>query len=82
MYHYRASKAALNQYMRTFALDPATSGITTMVMSPGWVRTDMGGPKATLSVEESVSGMIGVIDQLTPAQNGQWLDYKGAPHSW
>ena len=82
LYHYRASKAALNQYMRTFALDPTNRGITTIVMNPGWVRTDMGGPSATLSVEESVKSMIQVIDGLTPERSGQWLDYAGRPHPW
>ena len=63
-YHYGASKAALNHYMRTFAFDPLTRGLTTVVLNPGWVRTDMGGPNATLSVEESVDGMMAVIDGL------------------
>ena len=81
-FHYGASKAALNHYMRTFAFDPLTRGIITIVMNPGWVRTDMGGPNATLSVEESVGGMIRVIDGLTPEQNGQWLAYTGEPHAW
>ena len=81
-FHYGASKAALNQYMRSFAFDPLTRGIITIVMNPGWVRTDMGGPNATLSVEESVGGMIRVIDGLTPEQNGQWLAYTGEPHAW
>ena len=81
-FHYGASKAALNHYMRSFAFDPLTGGLTTIVMNPGWVRTDMGGPNATLSVEESVGGMIQVIDGLTPEQNGQWLDYTGQPQPW
>lgn len=81
-FHYGASKAALNQYMRSFAFDPLTRGLTTIVMNPGWVRTDMGGPHATLSVEESVGGMIHVIDGLTPGQNGQWFDYTGQPQPW
>lgn len=81
-HHYSASKAALNQYMRSYAADAAKLGITVVMLSPGWVRTDMGGPNATLSPEESVAGMIRVIDGITPQQNSAWFNYDGQPVPW
>ena len=81
-YHYGASKAALNHYTRSLAAEVATERIIAIVMSPGWVRTDMGGPGATLSPEESVAGMIKVIDRLTPEQSGEFLNWNGASLPW
>ena len=48
-YAYRTSKAAVNMVVRSLALDLAPAGITCIVVNPGWVRTDMGGPRGTLS---------------------------------
>ena len=81
-YHYGASKAALNHYMRSFAFDPKSKGLITVVLSPGWVRTDMGGPEASLSPEESVRNMVLVIERLKAKANGAFLDYRGQPQSW
>jgi NAD(P)-dependent dehydrogenase (short-subunit alcohol dehydrogenase family) len=81
-YHYSASKAALNQYMRSFAQDARPLGITVLVLSPGWVRTDMGGPNATLSPGESVAGMIRIIDRITPEDTSSWFNYDGTPVAW
>lgn len=81
-YHYSASKAALNMYMRSLAADLGPSGIITVVLSPGWVSTDMGGPQAPLTPEQSVQGMARVIAGLTPEQNGGFLDYRGHKQAW
>jgi NAD(P)-dependent dehydrogenase (short-subunit alcohol dehydrogenase family) len=81
-YHYSASKAALNQYMRSFAGEAKPLGITVLILSPGWVRTDMGGKNATLSPEESVAGMIRIIDRITPEQTSSWFNYDGQPVQW
>ncbi len=81
-YAYRASKAALNQLLRTLALELQPDGFTIVAISPGWVRTDMGGPRATLSAAESVEGMLGVIDRLTPADTNRFLDYRGQSLAW
>ncbi len=51
-------------------------------MHPGWVRTDMGGAGAPLSVEDSVSGIRRVIDQLTPEQHGRFMTWDGREHPW
>jgi NAD(P)-dependent dehydrogenase (short-subunit alcohol dehydrogenase family) len=81
-YYYAASKAALNMAMRSFAGDGAASGIVTVVMNPGWVRTDMGTSAAPLAPDESVSGMIKVIDGLTSADNSRFLNWQGGEDRW
>jgi len=78
---YRASKAAANSVLKDCST--ALAGRATCVsFHPGWVRTDMGGAGADLSVEQSVSGMRGVIARLTPADNGRFLDHDGSPIAW
>lgn len=81
-YAYRSSKAALNMVINLLANDWREDGITTLALHPGWVRTDMGGPQAPLSPEESVGGMRKVIATLTPAGSGTYLDYAGKPIAW
>ena len=82
MYAYRASKAALNSVMKAMSLDLKARGITAIPLHPGWVRTDMGGPNADISPEESVTGMKKVIDRLTPADSGKFLTYSGETLPW
>jgi NAD(P)-dependent dehydrogenase (short-subunit alcohol dehydrogenase family) len=79
---YRSSKAALNMAWRNLALDYARDGIAVAVISPGWVQTDMGGPNATISVEESVAGMRRVIEALSPRQSGRFLSWDGRELPW
>jgi NAD(P)-dependent dehydrogenase (short-subunit alcohol dehydrogenase family) len=81
-YGYRASKTALNQLNRSLANELRPEGFTCAAMHPGWVRTDMGGAGADLTVEQSVSHMVRVIDGLTPKQSGAFLNYDGAPLPW
>jgi NAD(P)-dependent dehydrogenase (short-subunit alcohol dehydrogenase family) len=61
---YRSSKAAVNMVMRSAAIDLAPRGITCVLINPGWVKTDMGGPDATLSPQQSVSAMRRLIETL------------------
>jgi NAD(P)-dependent dehydrogenase (short-subunit alcohol dehydrogenase family) len=77
---YRASKAALNMAVRSAAADYPDA--TFVAMSPGWVRTDMGGTNAPLSVEESVRGMLEVIDRLKVEDSGTYRDYAGRSVLW
>jgi NAD(P)-dependent dehydrogenase (short-subunit alcohol dehydrogenase family) len=79
---YRTSKAAVNMAMRARAFQLKPRGITVAVINPGWVKTDMGGPNATLTVEASVTAMRAVLDGLTPAQSGSFLNYTGAAYPW
>ena len=76
---YRASKAALNAFWHGLAKE---IDVPLVLLHPGWVRTDMGGPSAPLPVAESVSGMRRVIERLTPARSGAFLDYRGEEIPW
>jgi NAD(P)-dependent dehydrogenase (short-subunit alcohol dehydrogenase family) len=77
---YRVSKAALDMAVRCacFAFPAATF----VAMSPGWVRTDMGGPDAAISVDESVGGMLRVIEGLTIADTGTFRNHAGRKLAW
>lgn len=81
-YGYRASKCALNMVSRSLALDLAPEGFTCLVLHPGWVRTDMGGAQAPLSVQESVRGMLALLDAASPEHSGEFRDYTGAAVPW
>jgi NAD(P)-dependent dehydrogenase (short-subunit alcohol dehydrogenase family) len=81
-YGYRESKAALNMFNRSLAVELADEGFTCVVMSPGWVQTDMGGSEAPLAPAESIGGMRTVIDGLTPADSGTFRNYDGETMPW
>jgi NAD(P)-dependent dehydrogenase (short-subunit alcohol dehydrogenase family) len=81
-YIYRTSKTALNMAVKCLAGDVKARGISCAVIHPGWVRTDMGGPSATLSPEESVTGMRKVLAGVTLAGSGSFLNYDGAQIPW
>ena len=79
---YRASKAALNMAMRTYSVELSADGICCLVLSPGWVQTDMGGSGATLAPEESVRRMRKILDAAGPAQSGHFYHHTGAEFPW
>lgn len=81
-YAYRMSKAAMNMAARVLAFDEAMAGITTVTMAPGWVRTDMGGPSASLAPEESARALLAVIQRLDAADNGGFYRYDGVELDW
>ncbi len=81
-YGYRASKAALNQFNRSLSAEFAPLGFHTLCMHPGWVRTDMGGPNATLSTEESVKSMLAVLAKAREVASGSFLNFDGKPLPW
>ena len=81
-YLYRTSKTALNMATKSLSIDLAPRGITAIVLHPGWVQTDMGGPNALITVQESVSGMRKVIDGLTLAKSGKFYAYDGKEIPW
>jgi len=79
---YRSSKAAVNMAMRSAAIDLRPRGISCVVLNPGWVRTDMGGPNATLPVEASVTAMRRLIERLGAEQSGKFFNYDGREYPW
>ncbi|WP_430396074.1 SDR family oxidoreductase [Ferrovibrio sp.] len=81
-YVYRSSKAGVNAAMHALALDLKPQGITAIVAHPGWVRTDMGGSGADISVQESVAGLTSVIARATLADSGKFFNYDGAELAW
>lgn len=81
-YAYSASKAALNMMTKRLAVEAKTMGIIAIVIQPGWVMTDMGGPKAHITKEESVTGMLRVIDNLTFRDSGKFLGWDGKEIPW
>jgi NAD(P)-dependent dehydrogenase (short-subunit alcohol dehydrogenase family) len=81
-YIYRSSKAALNMVAKTLAIDLASRGITVVLFHPGWVRTDMGGPGALITTEESVSAMRSKIGTLHASDSGKFFNFDGRPLPW
>ena len=79
---YRSSKAAVNMVMRSAAIDLAPRHITCVLLSPGWVKTDMGGPGAKLTPQQSVSAMRRLIAKLGPDDSGKFLHYDGREYPW
>lgn len=81
-YPYRASKTALNQLTVSLANELRGEGFTCVMVHPGWVKTDMGGPNATLTPEQSIGGMLTLMDGLKPADSGKFFDYSGKILPW
>lgn len=81
-YSYRSSKSALNMGVRSLTIDLEAKGIATVLLHPGWVITDMTGPNAQITTEESVNGMRRVIDALTDVKSGSFIRYNGEPIAW
>ena len=79
---YRASKAALNTLMRSFAARHASDTRAMALIAPGWVRTEMGGPEGRLSIEESIPNVVNVMMSLEGARGLQYLDYLGQTVPW
>lgn len=79
---YRASKAALNTLMRSFAARHADDGGTYLVIAPGWVRTDMGGPNALLDIETGIPGVVDAIAQRSGAGGVTYVNYQNQILPW
>ena len=82
MYIYRSSKTGLNQVVKSLSVDLKSKGITVVSLHPGWVKTDMGGPNAPVSIDKSIEGMIKVIDRTDIKDTGRFLNYDGTELPW
>lgn len=81
-YAYRSSKTALNMAMVNAAHELKNRGITILLAHPGWVQTDMGGPTAPVSIEQSITGLRRIVDKATQAETGHFYDYTGKQLPW
>jgi len=81
-YIYRSSKTALNAVVKSLAIDLAPRWHAVAALHPGWVLTDMGGPNALIDTKTSVSGLMQVIDGLSPDNSGKFYNYDGSEIPW
>ncbi|AOT11032.1 SDR family oxidoreductase [Pseudoalteromonas luteoviolacea] len=81
-YIYRSSKAALNSVVKSLSNDLLPHGIKTVALHPGWVKTEMGGPNALITPQESALGLKRVLDELQDEQSGSFLSYDGSKIPW
>ncbi|PWE18139.1 short-chain dehydrogenase [Marinicauda salina] len=81
-YVYRASKAALNAIGKSLSIDLKDRGVIVLILHPGWVRTDMGGPNGLLTIQESVDGELDLIARANPAMSGRFFHVNGQDLPW
>ena len=79
---YRVSKSALNMVGQLLRHDLQTIGGSAVLLCPGWVATDMGGPGASLTPQQSVRGMLARIDEQHNELSGRFVGYDGSPRPW
>ncbi|HEX4261718.1 MAG TPA: SDR family oxidoreductase [Acetobacteraceae bacterium] len=79
---YRASKAALNTLMRSFAARHPGDPRPMVLMAPGWVRTELGGPEARLNIEDSIPNLVNTLTSQSGKSGLQYLDYLGRTVPW
>lgn len=79
---YATTKAALNMLAKGLSAALAPRGVITVALSPGWVRTDMGGEGAPLAAPASVKGLRKVLEQLRREDSGHFFAYDGSPVPW
>ncbi|OUW04640.1 MAG: hypothetical protein CBD16_01830 [Betaproteobacteria bacterium TMED156] len=79
-YGYRISKTALNMFCKSFSID--YPNLTSVVLHPGWVKTDMGGSNATTTIDESVLGITNFIFKMDGNSSGKFFDFRGNKIPW
>lgn len=82
MYGYRMSKAALNMYGKSLAEDLKEEGVTVLLLHPGYVRTDMTAHNGEIDTQESVKGLLQIIDRATHADTGTFWHTNGERLPW
>ena len=81
-YAYRASKTALNMFSMAMKNELDGMGSSLLIIHPGWVETDMGGPNAPLSTDESVRGIMQRITEQNMSMSGRYVQFDGTPIEW
>ncbi|SPJ33754.1 SDR family oxidoreductase [Kushneria phyllosphaerae] len=80
---YRASKAALNSLSCGFAINEAIpAGVGVLNLHPGWVKTDMGGEEAPVTVEQSATGLVTVLEAALGQAEQRFVDFEGQTLAW
>ena len=81
---YSISKAGLNMVTvhQSGDLREKLKGVVVICMDPGWVKTRMGGDGAVLTPEESIGGMLKVVEGLGEGDNGKFFTYDGSVVPW
>lgn len=82
LYIYRSSKSAVNQVVKCLSIDLKAQGITVVALHPGWVRTDMGGPSASIDTQTSVNGLRHVLGSISLEDSGRFINYDGNAIAW
>lgn len=82
LYAYESSKTALNKVVRGLSVDLEPEGICVCALDPGWVKTDMGGPNAEITVEQATNGLAKIIDGLDLSKTGTFWQWNGKEQSW
>jgi NAD(P)-dependent dehydrogenase (short-subunit alcohol dehydrogenase family) len=82
MYGYRSSKTAVNMVGKSLSVDLKPSGIIVVLLHPGWVHTDMGGPAAPVGPVESIAGLRQVLAAATPETTGRFMSWEGREVAW
>jgi len=81
-YAYRSTKAAVNKAMHTLSVELKEENIAVALYHPGWVQTDMGGPKAEITPVQSAEGLVSCFEKLTITDTGKFFKWNGEPHAW
>lgn len=81
-YIYGSSKAALNYVVKSLSIDLEPKHVTCIALTPGWVRTDMGGDKAPIDANTSAKGMVDILNRAGPAENGRFFQFDGREVPW
>ena len=81
-YAYRASKSALSMFSMAMKNELRDANISILILHPGWVQTDMGGPNATVTPNDSIAGMLQRVEEQTLAMSGRFVQYDGRALPW
>lgn len=81
-YIYRSTKSALNAVVKSMSIDLKPRGITSIILHPGWVKTDMGGPHAEITTRESVNQMFKTLESISLEDAGNFYEIDGSILPW